>query len=152
MVYSVLVKLSKESGVSVASINEGTGYMYLLLGWGLLFWTPVSLKYGKRVVYLISVLGAVVSDLGLGFADPSTDNHHFSREQVCGGRNCIIRKADCRAWLTPVIPSAYVKSNGEWIAKSIVQGFFIAPIEALPEISITDLVSILLPRHFALAN
>jgi hypothetical protein len=37
--------------------------------------------------------------------------------------------------------SAYVSSNGEWIAKCIIQGFFIAPIEALPEISITDIVS-----------
>lgn len=34
--------------------------------------------------------------------------------------------------------SAYVKSNGEWIARCIVMGFFTAPVEALPEISITD--------------
>lgn len=38
--------------------------------------------------------------------------------------------------------SAYVTSNGEWIAKCILQGFFIAPIEALPEISVTDIVSL----------
>ncbi|KAK4937831.1 hypothetical protein LTR10_021634 [Elasticomyces elasticus] len=35
--------------------------------------------------------------------------------------------------------SAYVKSDGEWLAKCIVQGFFNAPIEALPEISVTDI-------------
>jgi hypothetical protein len=34
--------------------------------------------------------------------------------------------------------SAYVKSDGEWIARCIVMGFFTAPVEALPEISITD--------------
>ena len=34
--------------------------------------------------------------------------------------------------------SAYVRSNGEWIARCIVMGFFVAPVEALPEISITD--------------
>lgn len=39
--------------------------------------------------------------------------------------------------------SAYVTSNGEWIAKCILQGFFISPIEALPEISVTDIVSAL---------
>lgn len=37
--------------------------------------------------------------------------------------------------------SAYVKSDGEWLAKCIIQGFFISPIEALPEISVTDIVS-----------
>jgi len=46
--------------------------------------------------------------------------------------------------------SAYVKSNGEWIAKCIIQGFLLAPIEALPEISITDIVSAtLVPRPSA---
>lgn len=36
------------------------------------------------------------------------------------------------------LDSAYVKSNGEWLARCLVMGFFIAPIEALPEISVTD--------------
>jgi MFS family permease len=36
------------------------------------------------------------------------------------------------------ICSAYVTSNGEWIARCIVIGFFSAPIEALPEVCVTD--------------
>lgn len=32
----------------------------------------------------------------------------------------------------------FAKGNGQWIAKSILSGFFAAPIEALPEISVSD--------------
>ncbi|KIW17089.1 hypothetical protein PV08_04280 [Exophiala spinifera] len=98
-VYSVLVPISQATGISVTTLNQGTGYMFLFLGWGLLFWQPFALRYGKRLTFLISVLGAIATSM----------------------------------W------SPYVRSNGEWIARCIVMGFFIAPIEALPEISVTDI-------------
>jgi len=36
----------------------------------------------------------------------------------------------------------YTKTNGQWIASKIRQGFFGAPIESLCEISVTDLVTL----------
>lgn len=32
----------------------------------------------------------------------------------------------------------YAASNGQWIAKNVLGGFFSAPIEALPEVSVSD--------------
>ena len=34
----------------------------------------------------------------------------------------------------------YTKTNGQWIASKLLQGFFGAPIESLCEISVTDIV------------
>lgn len=60
-IYSVLVPISLDTNLSVSDLNAGTGYMFLLLGWGCLFWQPLAQQYGKRPVYLTSTLATMVS-------------------------------------------------------------------------------------------
>lgn len=99
-IYSVLEPISAATGLTLGDLNAGTGYMFLFFGWGCLFWQPLALQYGKRPVYLFSILATMLIQI----------------------------------W------APYTKSNGQWIANKILQGFFGAPIESLCEISVTDIV------------
>ena len=61
-IYSILVPISEATGgtLTVGTLNEGTGYMFLAFGWGCLFWQPVAQRVGKRPVYLFSLLTTMV--------------------------------------------------------------------------------------------
>ncbi|GMG21165.1 unnamed protein product [Ambrosiozyma monospora] len=100
-IYSILTDIAADESVhmTVGKLNAGTGYMFLFLGLGNLILLPLAEQYGKRPVYLVSILADLMFNL----------------------------------W------QPYTKSNGEWIASRILTGFFYAPIESLPEITITDL-------------
>lgn len=54
--YSVLADITRDTGISTASLVQGTGLMFLFLGWGCLIWQPIALIYGRRGVYILSAL------------------------------------------------------------------------------------------------
>ena len=56
-----------------------------------------------------------------------------------GVSNCI-EHSDIKPLM--VLQSPYIHTNGQWAARSVIAGFFTAPIEALPEVTVTDVVSL----------
>lgn len=61
-IYSILTPISEATELSVDDLNTGTGYMFLAFGWGCLICQPLAQQYGKRPMYLFSLLATVVSD------------------------------------------------------------------------------------------
>ncbi|CAR30789.1 ZYRO0E02288p [Zygosaccharomyces rouxii] len=55
-IYSVLPNIAEERNLSLADLNQGTGYLFLFYGLGCLVFQPLALQYGKRPVYLFSML------------------------------------------------------------------------------------------------
>ena len=96
--YVIIAPMSKATESSVNDLSTKTGYLFLLGGWSSLILQPLALQYGKRPVYLLSLLG-----------------------------NTAV-----------MIWAPHTKTNGQWIANKIIQGFFSAPVNSLAEISVTD--------------
>ncbi|KAF4984914.1 hypothetical protein FDECE_16980 [Fusarium decemcellulare] len=59
-VYSIVTPIRKDTSLSLTDINNGTGIMFLFYGWGCIFWQAIALQYGKRPVYLFTLLTAVI--------------------------------------------------------------------------------------------
>lgn len=62
-IYSVLQPISHSTGLPLATLNQGTGYMFLFFGLGCIISQPLSQQFGKRPVYLVSVLGTALIQL-----------------------------------------------------------------------------------------
>jgi len=54
--YSVLNDITRDTGISTANLVQGTGLMFLFFGWACLIWQPLALAYGRRGVYLVTML------------------------------------------------------------------------------------------------
>lgn len=58
--YSVLTQISEAQNVTIAQLNLGMGLMFLFLGWACLIWQPLAMTYGRRSVYLASMVLSIV--------------------------------------------------------------------------------------------
>jgi MFS family permease len=56
-IYSVFISIIEDTGLTLGDLHAGTGYMFLLFGWGCLIWQPIGLTYGRRGMLLLSLLG-----------------------------------------------------------------------------------------------
>lgn len=81
-IYSVLEPISDATTLTLSDLNAGTGYMFLLFGWACLFWQPLASQYGKRPVFLISVLATSMIQV---WAPHTTTNGQWIANKILQG-------------------------------------------------------------------
>lgn len=81
-IYSVLVPISEDTGLTLSDLNAGTGYMFLAFGWGCLVWQPLALQYGKRPIYLLSILATMATQI---WAPYTTSNGQWIANKILQG-------------------------------------------------------------------
>lgn len=48
--------ISDETGVSLENMNGGSALNYLMLGFFNIIWIPTAMKFGRKIVYILSLI------------------------------------------------------------------------------------------------
>lgn len=80
--YSVLTQIADAQDLTVGQLNLGTGLMFLFLGWGCLLWQPLAMTYGRRGVYITSI---VLSIIPMVWAPHSTGSGQWYTHRILLG-------------------------------------------------------------------
>lgn len=59
-IYSVLNAISEQTDISLSELNNATGYLFLFFGIGCFVFQPLALQYGKRPIYIFSMLATAL--------------------------------------------------------------------------------------------
>ncbi|KAJ9134539.1 MFS general substrate transporter [Coniochaeta hoffmannii] len=125
--YSVLADITRDTGISTASLVQGTGIMFLFLGFGCLLWQPIALTYGRRGVYLISTL--VTVPIMVWTAHSGSEGQWYAH-RIIGG----IFGAPIEALPEITIPDLFfAHERGAWMSLYVFSLFgsnFVAPLIA----------------------
>ncbi|KAF7864550.1 hypothetical protein EAF04_006682 [Stromatinia cepivora] len=126
-VYSVLEPISKDTGLTINQLNAGTGYMFLFFGWGCLIAQPIALQYGKRPVYLFSMLATMGTMLWVPHA---TTNSAWIGSKILQGAVGAPIESLCEVSITDIY---FTHERGAYMglyAFMLVGSNFLAPILA----------------------
>lgn len=129
-IYSILVPISQDSGLSLATLNQGTGYMFLFLGLGCLIWQPLGQQYGKRPMYLASLLLTLASQVWSAHA--AISQGHWIGSKIFQGFVQAPIESLCEVTISDVW---FEHERGRWVglyAFSLMFSNFIAPVVAAP--------------------
>ncbi|KAM0144597.1 hypothetical protein ACHAP3_000627 [Botrytis cinerea] len=126
-VYSVLEPISEDTGLTVDQLNAGTGYMFLFFGWGTLIAQPIALQYGKRPVYLFSMLATLGTMLWVPYA---TSNSAWIGSKILQGAVGAPIESLCEISITDIY---FAHERGSYMglyAFMLAGSNFLAPILA----------------------
>ncbi|PYH97085.1 MFS transporter [Aspergillus ellipticus CBS 707.79] len=59
--------ISDKTGVSLENMNGGSALNYLMLGFFNIIWIPTAMKYGRKIVYILSLMFVLASGIWGGF-------------------------------------------------------------------------------------
>ncbi|PYH69866.1 putative MFS transporter [Aspergillus vadensis CBS 113365] len=59
--------ISDDTGVSLNNMNGGSALNYLMLGFFNIIWIPTAMRYGRKIVYILSLLFVLGSGIWGGF-------------------------------------------------------------------------------------
>ncbi|KAF7197026.1 Efflux pump vrtL [Pseudocercospora fuligena] len=60
----VYENIAEDFGTTITRASYLTSLQIMILGWSPLFWRPISYRYGRRPVWLISTIGSLVFNIG----------------------------------------------------------------------------------------
>lgn len=126
-IYSVLTDVSKATGISVSTLNQGTGYMFLFLGIGNFFFQPLARQYGKRPVYLFSMLATMLVSLWAPYV--KSNSQHIANRILIGFFSAPIESL-CEITITDIF---FEHERATWLGMyglSLVTSNFLAPVIA----------------------
>ncbi|KAK4508086.1 hypothetical protein PRZ48_001824 [Zasmidium cellare] len=85
----VFENIAEDLGTSLTRASYLTSLQIAVLGWAPLFWKPVANRYGRRPVWLISTLGALLFNVGCALS------HSYAAMGVC--------RAFCSFFISPAM-------------------------------------------------
>jgi len=59
--------ISEETGVTLNNMNGGSALNYLLLGFVNIIWIPSAMKFGRKIIYILSLLFILAGGVWGGF-------------------------------------------------------------------------------------